>query len=80
MSTEVIIGIVIGIAVLVGIALAAAWSLRRRRRESLRERFGPEYDRMVRARGEREAEHHLSGIATRRDRLEIRRLEPEARS
>jgi hypothetical protein len=79
MDTNIIIWIVIGIVVLVVVALIAAWGARRRRRAQLQQRFGPEYDRAVEAHGERDAEHHLSNVASRRDRLEIRPLEPAAR-
>jgi FtsZ-interacting cell division protein ZipA len=79
MDTNTIIWIVIGIVVLVAVALIAAWGARRRRRAQLQQRFGPEYHRAVEAHGERDAEHHLSDVASRRDRLEIRQLEPTAR-
>jgi hypothetical protein len=53
---------------------------RRRRHATLQQRFGPEYEREVRARGsERDADQYLSEIADRRDRLDIRSLEPAAR-
>jgi hypothetical protein len=79
MDTNTIIWIVIGVVVLVAVALVAVWAARSRRRAQLQQRFGPEYDRVVEARGERDAEHHLSQVAGRRDKLEIRELEPGAR-
>jgi hypothetical protein len=71
--------IVLGIAVaaiIVLVIVAASW----RRRAALQKRFGPEYDREVAMRGsERDAARHLSDVADRRDRLDIRHLEPMAR-
>ena len=76
----VVLIIIIGIVVLAAAALFAVWSIRRRRRASLQERFGPEYEREVRARGsESDAVQHLGEVADRRDRLNIRQLEPAAR-
>jgi len=71
--------IVIGIVVLAVILLLAV-VLRRRSRINLQERFGPEYDREVEARGsERDAERHLRDVASRRDKLDIRQLDATAR-
>jgi hypothetical protein len=71
--------IVLGIAVaaiIVLMVVAASW----RRRATLQQRFGPEYDREVARRGsERDAARHLGDIADRRDQLDIRGLEPMAR-
>lgn len=76
----VLIVIIIGIVVLVAAVLFAVWDARRRRRASLQERFGPEYEREVAARGsERDAAQHLGEVADRRDQLDIRQLEPAAR-
>ncbi len=78
MDTVVLL-IIIGIIVLAAIAFAV-WDMRRRRRARLQERFGPEYEREVRARGSAsDAERHLSDVADRRDRLEIRHLDSAAR-
>jgi hypothetical protein len=72
--------IVIGIVVLAVIVLAAVVIVRQRSRARLQQRFGPEYERQVRARGsERDAAQHLSKVADRRDELDIRPLEPMAR-
>lgn len=72
MKTAIII-----IAVLV-IAAIVAMLARRRRTESLRRRFGPEYDRTVEsAEGRREAEQDLRQRQKQRSALEIRPL-PEA--
>ncbi len=71
--------IVIGIVVLAVIVLLAV-VLRKRSRANLQERFGPEYDREVEARGsERDAERHLRDVANRRDQLDIRQLDAAAR-
>ncbi len=79
MTTAVIL---IVLVLLVAAALAAFLVNRRKQeREALRERFGPEYDRAVEERGDRrEAEHHLSDVASRRDKAEIRELRPEERA
>jgi FtsZ-interacting cell division protein ZipA len=80
MSTAILVVIIIGIVVLAAAALFAVWDFRRRRRARLQQRFGPEYDREVQARGsEREAEQHLSEVADRRDHLDIRQLDDAAR-
>ena len=71
----VVLGILI-LAIIVVLAMAARW----RSRANLQERFGPEYDRQVTARGsERDAEHHLREVAGRRDKLDIRQLDAAAR-
>lgn len=80
MDTVIVIVITIGILVLGAAVLFAVSDARRRRRIHLQQRFGPEYERQVRARGsERDAAWHLSAIVDRRDRLDIRPLEPTAR-
>jgi hypothetical protein len=80
MDTVIIIEIAIGIIVLGAAVLFAVWDARRRRRIYLQQRFGPEYERQVRACGsERDAAWHLSVTVDRRDRLDIRPLEPAAR-
>jgi hypothetical protein len=69
------------IVAVVLIALAVAWSaLRRRRSAALQQRFGPEYERTLDARGgRRAAERDLEHRAERRERLDIRPLAPAAR-
>jgi hypothetical protein len=80
MDSVIVIEIAIGIVVLGAAVLFVVWDARRRRRIHLQQRFGPEYERQVRARGsERDAAWHLSAIVDRRDRLDIRPLEPAAR-
>jgi hypothetical protein len=63
------------------IVLAVIWSaLRTRRSQELRERFGPEYDRVAAdAPTKREAESELRAREERREQLEIRPLSAEQR-
>jgi hypothetical protein len=72
--------IVIAVAAVVVLA-AIAWSAyNSRRRKELQDRFGSEYDRTVAdAPSRREAESDLAERQKRRDELEIRPLEPQAR-
>jgi hypothetical protein len=73
--------VVIALVVIALVALAAWVVMRQRRREALRSRFGPEYDRMVEHTGNRrEAESRLGEVADRRDQLDIRELDPAARA
>lgn len=71
---------VLVIAVLIAAAVAA-WSVNRRRRSAqLKERFGPEYDRIVGVHGEqRAAEAELLERQKKHDKLDITELAPEAR-
>ncbi len=71
----IILGIVVVAAIVVAVLV-----MRSRSRAKLQERFGPEYEREVTARGsERDAARHLSDVADRRDQLEIRPLDRTAR-
>jgi hypothetical protein len=72
--------IVIAIAAVVVVA-AIAWSAyNNRRRQGLQDRFGSEYDRTVAdAPSRREAESDLAERQKRRDELEVRPLEQQAR-
>jgi hypothetical protein len=71
--------IVVGIVVVALIVGAILWS-RRVRSDHLRERFGPEYDRAVEAKGGRsEAEAELAEREKRVEKLDIRALEPAER-
>jgi hypothetical protein len=60
------------------VVLAIVWSaLRTRRTRSLKERFGPEYDRVAAdAPTRRDAESELRDRADRREELDIRPLDP----
>ena len=78
MSTTAIVILVV--AVVVGVLLVAAVvaALQARRRTALRERFGPEYDRVVGdADSRRDAEHDLQQRTERRQQLDIRPLDPQ---
>jgi hypothetical protein len=71
------------VLVILVLAVVAAFVVvqRNRRRAQLQERFGPEYDRAVSETGSRrEAEQHLAAVAHKRDKLEIRDLEPRQRA
>jgi hypothetical protein len=76
--------IAILLVVLVAVILIAAVSFllaRKKRSQRLRERFGPEYDRVVKKEGEvRRAEGVLEIRAKRRDKLEIRQLSSSMRA
>jgi hypothetical protein len=67
---------------ILAIALIAAGVvlIRQRRSQQLRERFGPEYERTIADTGDRrEAENELAERRERRQQLEIRELDPDAR-
>src|SRR5215470_744261 len=69
--------VVLAIVVVVVVAVVAFTRLRSR---SLKQRFGPEYERLVDEGGDRRsAEAELRGRVKRRDTLEITDLEPAAR-
>ncbi len=69
------------IVVIVAVVIAVVAASRQRRTASLRDRFGPEYDRAVESSDDqRGAEHDLLDRARRRDRLEIRPLPEAARA
>jgi hypothetical protein len=71
--------IVIAIAAAVVLALVLWSALRTRRTRTLREGFGPEYDRTVAdAPSKREAEAELAERRKRRDELDIKPLDPAA--
>jgi hypothetical protein len=69
--------IAIGAVVLIG-AVIGGGALRRRTAR-LRERFGPEYERLQATRGRRETEKELSERERRREELDIRPLSASAR-
>jgi hypothetical protein len=74
------VGWIVLAIIIVALIAALVMAMRWRNRASLQQRFGPEYEREVAARGnEREAARHLRDVADRRDQLDIRQLEPTAR-
>lgn len=78
MSTSILVILLAAVFVLG--ALAAWFAVKRRRSNHLRKRFGPEYDRVVRASGkQRLAERELQRREDRVDQLEIRPLPVEER-
>ena len=73
-------GIIVAIVVVVILVAIGAWWFTReqRKRQHLREQFGPEYDHAVETYGERrEAEHALEARAERVAALHIRSLSPD---
>jgi hypothetical protein len=78
MSTGTIIIIIVAIIVVVAIAAGVVYDQRRRR---LRQRFGPEYDRLVEETGSKtKAEAELASRQRRVADLDIRPLDPAARA
>jgi hypothetical protein len=71
--------IVIGIAVVVLVGAFGLGGALRRRTTRLRERFGPEYERLEEQRGQRQAEKELAERERRREELDVRPLSPTAR-
>ena len=69
--------IAIGAVLLVGLVIAGG--ALRRRTTRLRERFGPEYERLETTRGRRDAEKELAERERRREELDIRPLSASAR-
>ena len=73
-----IAGLVVAVVVIAAIAFVTS---RRRRSQKLRERFGPEYDRVVKQEGDpRKAEGVLEFRQKRRDKFHIRPLPAADRS
>jgi hypothetical protein len=78
MSTGTTIIIIVAILVVVAVVAGVVYDTRRRR---LRQRFGPEYDRMVEEKGSRaKAEAELAERQRRVAGLDIRPLDPAARA
>lgn len=79
MSQQALIWVAVAIVALV--VIAAAWiAYRQRRRAQLRERFGPEYDRLVSKDGDQgRAERELSEREARVRKLDIRPLPASTR-
>lgn len=80
MSTVTIAIAVLVVLALIALGFALMTGLRYRRSRRLRSRFGPEYERVVEATGDRDqAERSLQQRVERRQELQIRELSPEAR-
>jgi hypothetical protein len=78
MSTGTIVIIIVAIIVVVAIVAGVVYDQRRRR---LRQRFGPEYDRLVEETGSKaKAEAELTSRQRRVAGLDIRPLDPAARA
>ena len=74
MSTGITVIIIVAVVIVVAAAAGVIYDMRRRR---LRERFGPEYDRLVEEKGSRtKAEAELVGREKRVKDLDIRPLSP----
>jgi hypothetical protein len=80
MSTVTIVIAVLVVLALIALGFALTMGLRYRRTRQLRDRFGPEYERVVEATGDRgQAERSLEGRVERRRELQIRELSPADR-
>jgi len=78
MSTTQIVALVVALAIIVAVALAAVMVMRRR---ALRQRFGPEYDRVVAGSQSRSAaEAELRERERRHAQLTLSELTPQARA
>ena len=81
MDQRTIVVIVVAILAIVATAVFGWFYSRQRRSRVLRERFGPEYDRVVQREGnQRKAEGVLEFRADRREKLPIRPLERAQRA
>ena len=77
-TTLIVLTVAVALAALVVVGLVFARSARSKRTEHLRERFGPEYDRVVAEHGSpRKAEARLEEREKRVDKLNIRPVPPE---
>ncbi len=80
MSTETLIWVAVVVVVAVALAAVGYVVLQRQRRSRLRERFGPEYERlMAKHENKRAAEDELRAREQRVAELDLRPLAPEAR-
>ena len=78
MTQEHITVVLLVIVAIIAIAVISFLVARKRRSQRLRERFGPEYDRVVQSEGEiRRAEGVLEMRAKRREQFVIRPLTPD---
>src|SRR5262249_10835283 len=81
MDSTTIFAIVAAVIVILAIATAVWLYMKKQRTQKLRDRFGPEYRRVVRQEGNpREAERVLEERQKRIDRLDLKPLTPESQS
>lgn len=81
MDQHTMIVVIAAVVVIALIAIAGWFYSRQRRSKQLRQRFGPEYDRVVREQGDpRKAEGVLEFRAKRRESFKIRPLERTQRA
>jgi hypothetical protein len=79
-DTTVLVLVIVVVVLVLALAAFGVALARRRRSESLREQFGPEYERSVAEAGDRKsAETDLRERQRRHNKLEIRELRPEER-
>ena len=77
---DAVVWVILGGVLLALIAIVAVVNIRRQRTRQLQDRFGPEYERAIEQKGDRQAaEAELAERADRRQALDIRSLGPEAR-
>jgi hypothetical protein len=75
MSSAALVVVILAGLVLIAIAIFARHVIERRRRRSLRARFGTEYDRTLHATGDRKAaERELQRRIDRHDRVQLREI------
>ena len=80
MDTSMVMVLVIALVVILAVAAAVWFYMQKQRTQRLRARFGPEYDRAIRAEGDaRQAERVLQERQKRIERIEIRPLSQEER-
>ena len=80
MDTSMVMVLVIALAVILAVAAAVWLYMQKQRTQRLRARFGPEYDRAIRAEGDaRQAERVLQERQKRIERIEIKPLSQEER-
>ena len=80
-QNRMIVAIAVIVIVLMVVAVIAFVTSRKRRSKQLRERFGPEYDRVVRQEGDpRKAEGVLEFRQKRREKFDVRPLSAADRS
>lgn len=79
-TTSVIVIVVVAVIFLVALVAALAIANRARQRRQLKERFGPEYERVVSSTGDQKrAEVDLRGRVEERDKINVKPLGPAQR-